>query len=81
MRERCWETREMLLEWWSGWGEAWEWEEKAYRAKRLVVTTEKSMRRFTAEEQTDVRRNLAVPSPILRETDPILARFLTVRSS
>lgn len=49
-----------------------EWEEKAYKAKRFVVTTEKSMRRLTAEEQTDVRRNLAVPSPILRETDPIL---------
>lgn len=64
----------MLLEWWSGWLMVWEleWEEKAYKAKRFVVTTEKSMRRLTAEEQTDVRRNLAVPSPILRETDPIL---------
>lgn len=64
----------MLLEWWSGWlmVSELEWEEKAYKAKRFVVTTEKSMRRLTAEEQTDVRRNLAVPSPILRETDPIL---------
>ncbi|KAF2572022.1 hypothetical protein F2Q70_00000200, partial [Brassica cretica] len=53
----------------------------AVMSLRLVVTTEKSMRRFTAEEQTDVRRNLAVPSPILRETDPILARFLTLVES
>lgn len=29
------------------------------------------MRRFTAEEQIDVRRNLAVPSPIFKDTDPI----------
>jgi|APAra0007618328_1042625.scaffolds.fasta_scaffold16000_3 hypothetical protein len=29
------------------------------------------MRRFTADEQIDVRRNLAVPSPIFKDTDPI----------
>lgn len=34
--------------------------------------TEKSMRMLTAEEQIDARLNLAVPSPIFRETEPIL---------
>lgn len=45
---------------------------KAYKANRFVVMTEKSMRRFTAEEHTDALLNLAVPSPIFRETEPIL---------
>lgn len=45
------------------------------------MTTEKSMRMLTAEEQTDVRRNLAVPSPILSETDPILVSSSTMRES
>ena len=44
----------------------------AYNAKRLVVTTEKSMRMFTADEQKLALLNLAVPSPIFSETDPIL---------
>ena len=46
---------------------------KAYKAKRLVVITEKSMRRLTAEEQSVALLNLAVPSPIFSETEPILA--------
>lgn len=45
---------------------------KAYKANRFVVMTEKSMRRFTAEEHTDALLNLAVPSPIFRETEPIM---------
>lgn len=46
---------------------------KAYKAKRLVVRTEKSMRMLTAEEQSVALLNLAVPSPIFSETEPILA--------
>jgi hypothetical protein len=44
---------------------------KAYNAKRFVVITEKSMRMFTADEQKLALLNLAVPSPIFRDTDPI----------
>ena len=46
---------------------------KAYNAKRLVVSTEKSIRMFTADEQKLALLNLAVPSPIFSDTDPILA--------
>lgn len=35
------------------------------------MRTEKSMRRFTAEEQSVALLNLAVPSPIFSETEPI----------
>lgn len=52
----------------------WDWDrdEKAYNAKRLVVTIEKSIRRLMAEEKSVDRLNLAVPSPIFSDTDPIL---------
>lgn len=50
---------------------------KAYKAKRLVVTTEKSMRMLRAEEQRVALLNLAVPSPIFRETEPIFASTST----
>lgn len=36
--------------------------------------TEKIMRMLTAEEHSVALWNLAVPSPIFRETDPILER-------
>lgn len=45
-------------------------------AKRLVVITETSMRMLSAEEQRVALLNLAVPSPIFRETDPIEAQLL-----
>lgn len=45
---------------------------KAYKAKRFVVTTEKSMRMFNADEHIVALLNLAVPSPIFSETEPIL---------
>lgn len=41
-----------------------------------MVITENSINRFTAEEQNDAPLNLAVPSPIFKETEPILAAFL-----
>lgn len=44
---------------------------KAYRAKRLVVMTESNMRMLTAEEHSVALLNLAVPSPIFSETEPI----------
>lgn len=44
---------------------------KAYKAKRFVVMTENNMRICTADEQTVAFLNLAVPSPILSETEPI----------
>lgn len=50
---------------------------KAYRAKRLVVITHMIMRMLDAEEERVDFVNLAVPSPILRETEPILVHFHT----
>lgn len=44
---------------------------KAYKANRFVVKTENNMRICTADEQTVALLNLAVPSPILRDTEPI----------
>lgn len=49
---------------------------KAYRAKRLVVRTESNMRILTADEHSVALLNLAVPSPIFRETEPILVLLL-----
>lgn len=43
------------------------------------MRTEKSMRRFTAEEQSVALLNLAVPSPILSETEPIFAPPATLQ--
>lgn len=40
------------------------------------MTTEKSIRRLTVEEQMVDRRNLAVPSPIFRDTDPISSTMI-----
>lgn len=36
-----------------------------------MIITEKSISRLTAEEHTDALLNLAVPSPIFNETEPI----------
>lgn len=44
------------------------------------MRTEKSIRMFTAEEHRVALLNLAVPSPIFRDTDPILV-LLRVRVS
>ncbi|KAF7817630.1 uncharacterized protein G2W53_031599 [Senna tora] len=49
---------------------------KAYKAKRLVVITHKIMRMLAAGEHRVGLLNLAVPSPILRETEPILVHKL-----
>ena len=42
-------------------------------AKRLVVSTKKSIRAFTTEEQSEALLNLVFPSPIFREEEPISA--------
>ena len=41
----------------------------------MVVITDKIMRMLTAEEHTVALLNLAVPSPIFRETEPILLQL------
>lgn len=48
--------------------------------KRLVVTTEKSIRKSMADEQMDDRLNLAVPSLLFSDMDPIILHSILVVS-
>ncbi|EXB93217.1 Uncharacterized protein L484_024556 [Morus notabilis] len=51
-------------------------DENSKEEERFVVTTEASIRMLTAEDHSVALLNLAVPSPIFRETEPIFFLLL-----